>query len=192
MELKIVDFYPNAKQTDVPLNVQCWVQFNQPINWNENTGYMLINLTEADTLDMVHSTVTVSEDKTVIYIQPVSVLKANTKFIFYVFGGTSGISAYSEGETVYLDTLDNSWDFTTGTDVLDDEGDQVPPSGDITYPSGVVSGYLSVLSTDPANNDTHQNINLQSIAVKFNYPPTLPSGSTWFDIFDITRQGVLG
>ena len=196
MSLYTVDTYPDALQRDIPIDADIWVTFSEAINWEETYAPYYVNISEADTGKAVSCDIAASSNNTVVTMSPRSVLKVNTRYIVFIFGGSAGISSGSGAQKEYLPDEGVSWSFVTGTGTEQEmDATGVDPSGTPIASGDIPTSYdtyLRVIETTPEDLAYHQDVNLTQIAIKFNGVPVLPSGKTWFDYIDISRHGVLG
>lgn len=191
MALRVIDHYPDINATGVYRNIHIKAQFNKGITPN-TLEYSHFSVHDANTYSTVPGTLGVEYDVSgvanIIVIEPTVNMVANTKYIAYVFGRPNSVVSTDDEqvETTY------SWEFTTGTELLEGQmpagipsgslpGSGIPGSG--TVVSGVyvptTSGItqMMVISTDPQNQEPNVPSGTVPVAVEFNLQIDSPLSS---------------
>ncbi len=182
MALLVINHYPPINGVDIPRNIHIKTQFNSGLIPNSLT-YTTISVNDAGNYTTVPGTLGVeyntSGQATIAVFQPLLNLTANTKYKVYVFGKPN--SVISTGNEQLTTTY--SWEFNTGTSLLEGQMPAGIPSGDLDISGVVESGEVpsgiyipeevdtstfSVVSTDPQNQQPNNPSGLSSIDITFN------------------------
>lgn len=184
MALRVVDHYPDINETGVPRNIHVKAQFDKAIT-PQSVEYTHFSVHEKSAYTTVVGDLGVeynSNGEAILAVfQPDSNLTANTDYVVYVFGRPNSIVA-GDGDQLE-DTY--SFEFRTGTSLLDGQMPAGIPSGNLSVSgvlasgvttSGTVSGlYLRVLSTDPQHQEPNVATQLSGIYITFNMDIATPA-----------------
>ena len=182
MALRVINHYPAINDIDVPRNVYVKILFNSGLIPSSLT-YTAISVNDAANYTTAPGSLGVeyntSGQATIAVFQPLINLTANTKYKVYVFGRPNSVLSTSNEQlaTTY------SWEFTTGTSLLEGQMPVGIPSGELDLsgvvdeedvPSGIYipededTTTFSVVSTDPQNQEPNNPSGLASIDITFN------------------------
>jgi len=182
MSLRVINHYPEINAIDVPRNIHVKVEFNSGIIPG-SLEYTHLSVNDASSYTTVPGDLGLeynsSGQATLISFQPLLNMTANTTYKVFVFGAPNSVISVGNEQ---LDST-YSWEFTTGTTLLDGQMPAGIPSGEIPT-SGIVPGgeipsevYVPedidtttfyVVSTTPQNQEPNNSGTLSSIDITFN------------------------
>lgn len=177
MALRIVDHYPDINAVSIYRNIYIKAHFNKGLV-PQSVTYSHFSVHDTETYSTVPGELGVEYDSSgnAIYavFQPTINLTANTKYRAYLYGKpNSVIAAYTQEQ------LDDSysWEFTTGTGILEGQMPAGIPSGALpasgVTSSGTAISYsgiynFTVLSTTPQHQQPNVATKLSGIYIEFN------------------------
>lgn len=184
MSLRVIDHYPDINETGVYRNIHIKVQFDKAIV-PQSVEYSHFSVHEKEAYTTVVGELGVeynSDGEAIIAsFQPTNNLTANTQYAVYVFGQPNSIVA---GDSDQLAST-YSFEFTTGTQLLDGQMPAGIPSGNLSVSgitesgvtsSGTIEGlYFQVLSTDPQHQEPNVATQLSGINITFNMDVATPA-----------------
>jgi hypothetical protein len=181
MALRVINHYPSINAIDIPRNIYVKIEFNSGIIPG-SLDYTHISVNDAANFTTVPGDLgleyTTSGIASIISFQPIINLTANTKYRVYVFGAPNSVLSTTNEQLANT----YSWEFTTGTSLLEGQMPAGIPSGELDL-SGVVedaeasgiyvpadtdSTTFYVVSTDPQNQEPNIPSGLSTIDITFN------------------------
>lgn len=184
MALQVINHYPSINSVDVPRNIYIKVQFNSGL-FPSSLTYTTISVNDAGNFTTVPGTLGIeyntSGQATTVVFQPLLNLTANTKYRAYAFGKPNSVVSVGNEQL----TTTYSWEFTTGTSLIDGQIPEGIPSGELPTSGEIpssgsfdpieiltdleISGFR-VISAIPKNQTPNVSTNLSGIYITFNAP----------------------
>jgi len=183
MALRVINHYPAINAIDIPRNIYVKIEFNSGIIPG-SLDYTHISVNDAANFTTVPGDLgleyTPSGISSIIRFQPLLNMTANAKYRVYVFGSPN--SVISTGNEQLTSTY--SWEFTTGTGLLQGQMPTGIPSGALptgipsgalptgghesgVYTEATISGELLLSSVYPLNMEPNVDTDIPYIKIKF-------------------------
>jgi len=188
MALVPIDNYPQLEGSGIARNSTVWVQFNKTLK-EDTVSYITVSVTSpSDGYIPLEGEIELKASAngmadSMIKYTPDPAFDAYKRYVLSITGGENGIEAYDG------DKLTNSLEyfFTIGSGTVTNP--DVPATGVPAASSYIPDTPLAVLSTNPEQNATNIDLDVQYIKIEFN--DIIPSGINLYDLVKLTSKEVL-